>query len=29
MYLISLYFDEKTNRRIQQYIDQIASSGSE
>lgn len=24
MYLISLYFDEKTNRRIQQYIDQIA-----
>ena len=24
MYLISLYFDEKTNKRIQQYIDQIA-----
>lgn len=24
MYLISLYFDEKTNKRIQQYIDQVA-----
>lgn len=24
MYLISLYFDEKTNRRIQQYIDKVA-----
>ena len=24
MYLISIYFDEKTNRRIQQYIDKVA-----
>ena len=24
MYLISVYFDEKTNQRIQQYINQIA-----
>lgn len=24
MYLISLYFDEKTNQRIQQYISQVA-----
>lgn len=23
MYLISIYFDEKTNRRIQQYIDKV------
>ena len=24
MYLISIYFDEKTNKRIQQYIDKVA-----
>ena len=24
MYLISIYFEEKTNRRIQQYIDKVA-----
>ena len=24
MYLISIYFDEKTNKRIQSYIDQVA-----
>lgn len=24
MYLVSIYFDEKTNRRIQQYIDKVA-----
>ena len=24
MYLISIYFDEKTNRKIQQYIDKVA-----
>ena len=24
MYLISIYFDEKTNRRIQQYINKVA-----
>ena len=24
MYLISIYFDDKTNRRIQQYIDKVA-----
>ena len=24
MYLISIYFDEKTNKKIQQYINQVA-----
>ena len=24
MYLVSIYFDEKTNRRIQQYVDKVA-----
>lgn len=24
MYLVSIYFDEKTNKRIQQYIDKVA-----
>ena len=24
MYLVSIYFDEKTNRRVQQYIDKVA-----
>lgn len=24
MYLVSIYFDEKTNRKIQQYIDKVA-----
>ena len=24
MYLISIYFDEKANRRVQQYIDKVA-----
>lgn len=24
MYLVSIYFDEKTNKRIQQYIDDVA-----
>ena len=24
MYLVSIYFDEKTSRRIQQYIDKVA-----
>ena len=25
MYLVSIYFDEKTNRKIQKYIDQMAA----
>ena len=24
MYLVSLYFDEKTNRRLKNYIEQVA-----
>lgn len=26
MYLVSIYFDEKTNRRIRQYIDKVAET---